>query len=229
MAQSPNTTAEKLWAAASQHFPEFSPEQQRVALTLLQELLGGDPVPASRLGTALGIDEGEAARYLAETSLRPFVYPGDGAPVKGFWGLLTVPTSHEFVVNGRALWASCAVDSLFLPQLLDVTASIASTDPVSGEAVALRVTPDFIETHRPDDIAVSMSSPDAWDATSALHLMLTACHTTHFFASPETGARWTASHPKTILISLEEAFVYGQRQNRETFGHQLSLPSTTGR
>lgn len=229
MTETRSTTVDRLWDAASKHFPAFSPELQRVGLSLLNELLGGEPVSAARLAAVLNVKQEEAERYLNETSLNPFVHPANAAPVEAFWGVTTFPTPHQFTVNGRTLWTSCAVDALFLPELLDVTAQIESKDPESGDPVSLTVSPKAVEIVDPEDVMVSMSSPEAWDSTSALHLMLTACHTTHFFASPETGTRWVSSHPNTALLTLDDAVEYGRRQNKETFGSQLAARRATGR
>ena len=48
------------------------------------------------------------------------------------------------------------------------------------------------------------------------------CHFVHFFASAEAGQDWTAEHPGTFLLSLEEAFELGRLVNA------LNFPSALG-
>jgi hypothetical protein len=69
-----------------------------------------------------------------------------------------------------------------------------------------------------------MNSPEAWETTSALKLIVTACHYIHFFASPESGGEWTEGHPNTVLLPLDRAFAYAKRQNRRMFGTALTDP-----
>ena len=215
-------TFDELWEAAVERLPEFSPAEQRAGLALLAQLIRGEPLPASSLAQALGIKETEAERYLHDSGMSPLVLSNDEGSALGFFGLSTVPTDHTFTVNGRALWTWCAADTLFLPELLGVTALVESQDPVTGEAITLTVSPTTVETSQPAGIVVSMNSPEAWETTSAMRLIVTACHFIHFFGSPESGRQWTESHPDTVLLSLDDAFAYGRRQNRRMFRTELA-------
>lgn len=48
------------------------------------------------------------------------------------------------------------------------------------------------------------------------------CQFVHFFASREAVEDWTAEHPRTFLLSLEEAFELGPLVNA------LNFPSALG-
>lgn len=222
MNQESAPTIDELWRAAVDRFPQFSPDEQRTGLVLLDELARGEPVTASRLGIALGITEREADRYLRDSGIGPFVYSDDHGSVLGFFGLSTVPTDHRLILDGRTLWAWCAVDTLFLPELLGASAEVESTDPESGEPIRLTVSPSALEAVSRDEVLISMSSPEAWETTSAVRLIVTACHFIHFFASSESARRWTKTHADTVLLGLEDAFTFGQRQNRRMFGQELT-------
>ena len=56
-------------------------------------------------------------------------------------GLSLRDTVHRFTVAGVRLSAWCALDTLFLPAVLDQTATIASASPVTGGQVRLTVSP----------------------------------------------------------------------------------------
>lgn len=222
MQQTNPNTIDDIWEAAVERLPDFSPTEQQVGLVLLAELARGEPVSPARLGRAVGVDEEESARYLHDSALSFAVdWNGDGS-AQGFFGLSTVPTDHRFEVNGRTLWTWCAADTLFLPELVDASASVESKDPDTGMPIQLAVTPTAVESVEPEKAVVSMNSPTAWETTSAVRLITTACHYIHFFGSPESGRQWTDSHPGTVLISVEDAFSYGKGQNRRMFGFALT-------
>lgn len=222
MQEKTNNIVDEVWEAAAERLPRFSPAEQRAGLVLLNELSRGEPVSAARLAHAMGVEEAEAAHYLSDSGMSPVVYSSDEGAALGFFGLSTMPTDHRFVVNGRTLWTWCAADTLFLPELLGVTASIESKDPVTGEFVTLTVSPAAVESVEPAGTLVSMNSPDAWETTSAMRLIVTACHFIHFFGSSESGREWTESHPDSVLLPYAEAFAYGKRQNRRMFGTALA-------
>lgn len=46
-------------------------------------------------------------------------------------------------------------------------------------------------------------------------------HFVHFFASAETGRRWTAAHPGTFLLTLDDAFALGRLVNARNFEEVL--------
>ena len=79
----------------------------------------------------------------------------------GFGGLAAAPLSHKFELDGRTLWTWCAWDSLFIPQILGENAEVTSSDPRTGAAIQLTVTPDGIQSHVPESAVVSFITPDA--------------------------------------------------------------------
>lgn len=222
MPQDNANSGDELWEAAVERLPRFSLTEQQVGLVLLTELARGEPVSPARLGLALGADEEEAAAYLHDSALSFAVHSNEEGSAQGFFGLSTLPTDHRFEVNGHTLWTWCAADTLFLPELLDATARVDSKDPVTGTAIRLTVAPRAVESIDPENAVVSMNSPQTWETTSAVRLITTACHYIHFFGSAESGIDWTGSHPGTVVISVEDAFGYGKRQNERMFGAALA-------
>jgi hypothetical protein len=39
------------------------------------------------------------------------------------------------------------------------------------------------------------------------------CHYVYFFRSAETGAQWITEHPRTFLLSMEEAVELARKKN----------------
>src|SRR6266852_7056511 len=207
MTRTNTPTVDEYWEALAKHLPTFSPEDQRVAVTLYRELAKGQPVDAAQLGRALGVAPAEARGFLNRDSIKAFVYPDDEGRVLGFGGLAAAPMHHRFEVDGRTLSTWCAWDSLFIPEILGRPARVTSPDPQSGDVVRLVVTPDRIESVEPDGAVVSFILPDAEVfGTSATNVMAKFCHFVFFFSSRSSGERWVANHPGTLLYSLDDAF-----------------------
>jgi alkylmercury lyase len=216
------TTADELWEAACCHFPVVSAEDQRAGIALLRELARGEPVTIAQLARALGTTVETAAAFTKESPLSPFVHADEAGRIRGSFGLSVTPTHHQLTIDGRRLWAWCAQDSLFLPELLGATTEIESRDPETDKLVRLTVSPARVEAVEPTGILLSMIRPDTWDVTSAARLMASACHFIFFFAARESGERWVAKHPETFLLPLDEAFAFGKRPNAHLFGTELA-------
>jgi hypothetical protein len=52
--------------------------------------------------------------------------------------------------------------------------------------------------------------------------MATFCHYVLYFTSPATAAQWTAAHPGTFVISLEEAAELARRHAARIFAVALA-------
>jgi hypothetical protein len=90
--------------------------------------------------------------------------------------------------------------------------------------VRLVVTPERIESLKPDQAVISFIRPDAQAfGTSATNVMAKFCHFIFFFASPSSGERWVEKHPGTFLYSLDDAFALAKRLNAHNFGSALAL------
>jgi alkylmercury lyase len=190
-----------------------SPEEKRAAIRLLRQLAGGQPIDRVGLADALEVAPTETEAFLKKSQLDRMVYWDDEGRVAGFWGLSTIRTRHKLALEGRTLWTWCAEDSLFLPELLGETAEVESRDPESEERIHLTVSPQRIARAEPESVVLSMMRLDAADMTCAARLISSACHFIHFFVTRDSGERWIARHPGTMLLSLEEAFAFAQRHN----------------
>jgi len=200
--------------------PGLSSDEQRAGMVLLRELAKGEPVAAGQLAEALGVPISDAEALLKDSGLRRLTYVGEDGRVVGFWGLSTAPTHHRFTIKNRTLWAWCAGDTLFLPELLGETAEVESRDPETGELIQLMISPARVEAVEPKDVTVSFLVPDTVDFRSATQIMATACHHIFFFASRASGERWVASRPGKVLLSLDEASTVARRLNAHVFNRE---------
>src|SRR6059036_1608131 len=117
---------EELAQAIGAARPALDPEEERLALALYRLLAEGEPVSVTALA-----DRFDRSHELAERSLDswPGVFRDDEQRVVGFDGLALGETAHRFRVDSRDLYAWCAWDTLFLPELLDRVAQVESRCP----------------------------------------------------------------------------------------------------
>jgi alkylmercury lyase len=208
---------EALAAAVAKATPDFDEEQQHVALEVYRRLAEGSPAPAADVAVRVGISPEHVQDLLRSW---PGVFLDRDDSVVGFWGLTIkrLSPTHRLEVGGRELFAWCAWDTLFLPGILGATAPVESRCPTTAETISLVVSPEgVVETSHPGAV-VSFLLPDRdFDAD----VIQSFCHFVHFFASAEAGEAWTAGHPGTFLLSLEEAFELGRQLNAMNFPSAL--------
>lgn len=93
-------TLDRYWEQLASEVLNFSPEEQRAAVTLYRELAKGQAVDADQLARALSVPPAEARALLARDSIKAFVYPDKQGRVLGFGGLAAAEMDHRFEVEG---------------------------------------------------------------------------------------------------------------------------------
>lgn len=116
--------------------------------------------------------------------------------------LTQTPTPHRVRVAGREVYAWCALDTLFLPALLQQALEVKSVCPVTHQAIRLRVAPQKVEFCDPPEAVLS--------------IVTTTCHTPgprgdfcgriFFFASQAEATRWTTTQNGIEILPVDEAF-----------------------
>lgn len=206
--------------------PAFSQEEQDVGAEVYRQIVAGKPIPVEQLAKALGTSADEVRRVLDKWS--PY---DDEGHVSGLWGITLRPTTHRLTVDGSTLYAYCAWDTLFLPELLGKSVEVESQCPETGEPVRLFITPNGIERVEPETAVVSFLTPDLSDLAESFECATTCdegrevrdraiasfCHFIFFFRRPEAAVAWTERHPGTFVLSLEDAFELGRRANAAVF------------
>ncbi len=189
-------------------FPKLSKREQAVSLALYRLLARGQPVPTTLLAEATGLSTSKV-QDIIEDWHGVYVDP-DGALV-GYWGLALGPMKHRFRVNEQDLYTWCAWDALFIPPILGLEAEVTSECPVSGRAIALRVSPKGVASAQPASTVISFLTPER--ARVEKNVIQHFCHYVHFFASRSDGEKWAAANPGTFVLSLEHACQLGLRKN----------------
>ncbi len=171
---------------------------------LVQLLVQGRPVTPELLASRLHRDRDEVRTVLqAHPELE---YDAQGNLVGS--GLTLVPTTHQFRVEQRTLFAWCAFDTLTYPVELHLSAQVTSHCPVTGSSIQLTVTPEQVLDLDPGEAQVSL----VVDVTAGRcsNVREDVCDYGHFFASREAATRWQAAHPQAVILSVEEAYQVGK-------------------
>jgi alkylmercury lyase len=179
-----------------------------LALALVRQLARGQPVSTAALAAITGRDEADVAATL---TVWPTVQRDDQQRVIAFSGLTLRRAGHRLRVDGRALYAWCALDTLFLPAMLGQPARVRSRCPVTGTDVQLTVAPDGVQARHPAPLAVSFPPPGAacaQDITGSF-----CCHV-YFLAGAQAAARWRADHDGAVVLDLDDAFELGRMATR---------------
>jgi alkylmercury lyase len=188
---------------------------QDIQLALFRALAQGEAVQTARLVAQTGLDATDISARLQRWH---GVHTDDIGRIVAFQGLSTVQTPHRLHVDGRTLYAWCAWDTLFLPELIGRPAEIESTCPTTGKTISLHVEPDGPTNVSPPQAVLSFLLPASRFDDDAIQSF---CNFIHFFTSPDAAHAWTARHPGTFITTIQEGFDIGQHTNAARRGHAL--------
>ncbi len=196
--------------------PCLDADGKRISLALYRILAEGEPVRVDELAEKVGLDP-----ELVQEKLNgwPGVFFDKEGAVQGYWGLAIPRMAHRFEVGGRTLYTWCAWDSLFIPELLQGTARVSSTCPVTGEDIRLRVHPHAIENVDPTETVMSFPQVDRMEFGE--DVVTNFCHFVHFFVSPDAAARWASKNAGHVILSLDNALELARRKNALQYGELL--------
>jgi alkylmercury lyase len=186
--------ADGLRGVVSAHRPE-------VISQLLWLLAEGCPVAPDQIAEGVCISLEEAKTILKNS---PGVELNDRGEVIGCLGLSLTPTPHHFRLGDRELFTWCALDALFLPIVLNQSACVESSCPVTGAKVQVTANPDSIERVEPVDAVMAIIVPEA--AEVCCDVRRAFCDKVHFFNSSEAASQWVLKHKGARTLSVHQAF-----------------------
>lgn len=137
-------------------------EKDRFALAtalIVRGIAAHGAVSPESLGTQLGLERARIHEILAGLATLGMEMDAIGNVVGA--ALTATPTPHAVQLGERALFAWCALDTLFIAGLVGEQAGIESTCPVSGDAIRLRVSPDGACEYSPAGAVLSVLLPGA--------------------------------------------------------------------
>ncbi len=190
---------------------DLSPHQSRLLLGVYRDLAKGEPVSTTALDKIIediGIDKDEANDYLKTITEKD----SDGN-ILGILGLSLNKHPHEFIVNGNSFNTWCAIDALFIPPMLNETATVKSVSPLSKEKIELRVSPDKVEEVSSDGVSVSLVTlnPAEEKRDSVADIWSSYCHNIFFFSSEEEAKEWAEGKENIEIVSVYEAYELGKK------------------
>lgn len=204
------------WIAQDDFLPEdLQKLDEHIALqiALLKLLANGRPVSAAEAAVQTGFPLDELSDLFEKLAEHGAEFDADGR-LTGI-ALSLNPTPHQFRVKGNDLYAWCALDTIFLPGLLEETAVIHSPDPVDHTPIRLTITPDGVTEYSPDTAVLSITVPGVSCRTGEscgpdTGPQSEACSQMHFFSSRETAETWLQDRPGIAIFTVEEAWQLAQ-------------------
>src|SRR5713101_652642 len=122
---------------------DYGPGHSRLLLRVMRRLAKGHPVTrgeVEEIVAELGLARDDAQPFLRKVTER-----NAQGQIVGIMGLSLNDYPHRVQVDGVALSAWCAEDTLFLPAMLQQTVTVESPSPISKEKVRLTVSPQGVE------------------------------------------------------------------------------------
>jgi alkylmercury lyase len=196
--------------------PDLNPSEQRLALAIFRLLGEGERFGARELAERAELPLDEAASAVDRF---PMLQRDDQGRVLAYGGLTLEPTSHVLEVDGRTLHTWCALDTLFLPELLGRPARVRSTDPETGTEISLTVDAAGPHDFNPEGAVMTLHGAGGLDLEDVVG---TFCCYVHFFASEEAARGWARRSDGTYVASIAEGFEYGRLYNHGRLGAALA-------
>ncbi|MGH3757688.1 alkylmercury lyase family protein [Actinophytocola sp.] len=154
------------------------------------------------------------ARVLGRLHDADVIRLGPDGRIRVAYPFSAVPTRHRVQLpSGVEVHAMCAIDALGLPAMLGVDATIATTDPVTGQSITVTVAARQSTWEPPG--AVVFVSAQAGAGPSAD----TCCAQLNMFTSLETAEQWARTHGVAGEILNQ---VDAEQLGRQNFGDLLT-------
>lgn len=195
---------------------EYGHDHLRLLVRVMRELSHGRPLTAEQVDSfiaELGIAPNAARQFLRQVTERDA-----SDQIVGALGLSLQDHPHRLSVDGVALSAWCAEDTLFLPAILQQTATIESPSPASGQPIRLRVSPERLEEVSPAGAVISLVlvDPSRERMASVETIWSAFCRHIHFFATRDEAERWATGtgtgtgtgRDDVAILSVEEGFAW---------------------
>src|SRR5260370_9758976 len=170
--------------------------QEDLCRPIIQHVARGKPVTKADLQISLHLSPDELEQRLAHLPDTEFDHSGN---IVG-WGVTLLPTSHQFQLDGKALYTWCAFDTVLFPPSLQRSAQVQSSCAQTGHRITFVATPEGV-------------IKDLTPACSVMSLILpaerSACvrdifsYQSLFFQSEQPPSTFLSPPPTPIPLSLQ--------------------------
>lgn len=175
--------------------------RHRAALQLLAD---GEPVEPADIASATGQPVAHIETWLARMAAAGNEIDEQGRLVGA--ALTLRPTTHQIRVRGNDLYAWCGFDTLFLPILLQESAAISSTCPVTARPIKLEVRPSGeVLNVQPATTMVAIVGPAVLDGCEKAGPSSAICTQMPLLADPRAGQQWLQDRPGVAIVDIDTA------------------------
>ena len=202
---------------------KYAHKAVRVSDFVLQSIASGKPVSAGDFANHLGFDLKETQILLRGSRRSGADFDDEGRMIGN--ALTLRPTPHRLEVDGRTLYAWCALDTLFLPGLIGQTAEVQSLSPVSGDPIRLSISPGGVEKFDPSTAVLSVVVPGVSKACEPGQkggADGAACSSMHFFTSREETEEYLGADTDASILTVEQASELAQKAWVEPYMEALN-------
>jgi alkylmercury lyase len=199
------TDLDALDAALAGATPTLVGDGCRLAVAVYRLLARGAPVGLAEAANDASLPRERAEQLVASW---PAVFFDEEERIVGFWGLALQAMTHRLVCAGVELSSWCAWDPLFLARIVG-DMEVRTHDPVTEDLITYRVTQDGTITglSYPSTVMSFLCPDRPWDD----EIMTRFCHFVWHFTGVESAERWTAKHPGTFTLGLDQATELARR------------------
>jgi alkylmercury lyase len=191
---------------------KYALESVKISDFVLQSIASERPISVQEFAAHTGRTLKESKVLFRQMRLSGADFDEEGCLIGN--ALTVRPTPNLFKVDGRTLYAWCALDTLFLPGLIGETAEVQSLSPVSGEKIRLRVSPCGVEDIKPATIVLSVVVPGvsrACEPGQAGGSGGAVCSSMHFFATRKEAEEYLGADTDVSILTVVEASELAQR------------------
>lgn len=208
-------------------FSDLEEEELRVGLGGARELLRrGGPVLPEQIARAVDLPTPQVEQILRRQADLGFVFFDDEDRVMAMWAVGGPESGHDFEVDGKAMPTWCALDTLLIPNWLELTARVTSRDPVTKQSISFSVSPEGVADLRPAAAVVSAYEPDG---QITREVRMSFCRYVNFFESVEAGERWAAGQAgrRFRFLPIGVAFSWARDYTGSIFDNYPALQRPT--
>ena len=205
---------------------EISKEEARLIQAIYPALAEGQLLSPERVSTSSGIPLRSVKTAFRAIRRSGADFDDDGNLIGN--ALTRRPTAHKFFVDGQQLYAWCALDTLFLPGLVDNTANVESTCPATGETVRLTISPSGIEAVEPAEAVVTVTIPGvsaACEPGQGKGGESASCQSMNYYVSRDAAESHLGPDADVAILEVETAWRLAHRVWVEPYLKALELAS----
>lgn len=182
--------------------PRISSQAHQLYRLLIDSLLDRGTLPEPpELAGQLNLSPGAVEALTGELADRDWIGVDSDGAIVAMYPFSPTPTGITVRIDDLERDAMCALDALGIAPMLRRTIDIRTDCGLSGEPLAITVTPTGISSTTPAEIAVVRRL-----TPGTAHI--NRCGATRFFGSGNIALEWIKTHGRDddIVVSLETAF-----------------------